>query len=71
MAKLETNKPLVTRESSVQIDGLKAGRYRIQLRVFDDAGNVSNPDIVSISVQRLIVPVPVDLGGSRLTRVPD
>jgi len=51
MAKLEFNEPLITRESNLLVDGLKVGQYRLQLRVFDDAGNVSRPDIVSIEVK--------------------
>jgi len=54
MARLERNKPLTTRESSLKIDGLKAGKYRIQLRVFDDTGNISRPDIVTVDVKTVI-----------------
>lgn len=50
MTQLEINKPVVTRVSVLDVDGLKAGTYRFQLRVFDDAGNVSQPDIVSVQV---------------------
>ncbi len=51
MAQLEYNKPFETRTSTLQIDGLKAGVYRFQLQVIDDAGNVSNPDIAKVRVQ--------------------
>lgn len=55
MARLEVNKPLMTRESILKLDGLEAGQHRIQLRVFDDAGNVSRPDIVTIDVKRTLI----------------
>ena len=52
MTSLEANKPLMTDTPSLQIDGLKDGVYYFQLRVFDDVGNVSFPDIISIEVRR-------------------
>jgi hypothetical protein len=60
MTVLKYNKPVETRESTLQIDGLKAGTYRFQLRVFDDKGNVSQPDIVSVQVtaRRIISIIP-------------
>ena len=55
MPKLEVNKPLMTREPNLSVDGLKAGQYRIQLRVFDDTGNVSRPDIVTVEVKATMI----------------
>ncbi|WP_300455907.1 hypothetical protein [Desulfobacula sp.] len=48
---LEYNKPFETRTSTLRIDGLKAGVYQFQLRVINDAGKVSKPDIARVQVQ--------------------
>jgi|GEM_PF-6850175 long-subunit fatty acid transport protein len=55
MAQLEFNEPVKTRAPALEIDGLKAGTYRFQLRVFDDTGNVSLPDIVSVKVAYRVI----------------
>ena len=54
------NQPIVTLKPGIQVDGLKTGVYRFQLRVIDDAGNVSKPDIVEVVVDRpnIIVTTP-------------
>ena len=52
MPKLTPGRPVVTDEPVLKVENkLVAGSVlRFQLRVFDDDGNVSEPDVVSVRV---------------------
>lgn len=58
MVILVTGKPQITKVPYLKLDGLKAGTYRFQLRVFDSVGNVSNADMVTIKIGTRIEPIP-------------
>ncbi len=56
---LKINTPVVTRLPVLEVDGLKAGTYRFQLCVFDDQGNKSRPDEVTVTVSYRTVVTPI------------
>lgn len=52
MARFVVNQPIDTREPRIAVDPpLAVGMHRFQLEVFDQAGNRSRPDIVTIEVR--------------------
>jgi hypothetical protein len=53
MPRFALKQMIETREWTIAVDpGLRPGRHRFQLEVFDAAGNRSRPDIAIVQVQR-------------------
>jgi len=47
---LKVNTPVITRDAVLKVDGLQVGTYRFQLCIFDEQGNKSRADVVSVTV---------------------
>lgn len=53
MATFRINEPIETTVPRITVDaGLPPGQHRFQLVVRDDSGNVSDPDIVVVTIVR-------------------
>lgn len=56
MVQFAINQPIKTSEPKIAVEaGLRSGRHRFQLEVFNADGVRSQPDVVTIEVRRLIV----------------
>ena len=56
---LKVNTAVVTRLPVLEVDGLKAGTYRFQLCVYDEQGNKSRPDKVTVTVAYRTIVTPI------------
>lgn len=61
MPSFSVGQRITTTTPSIVVDaGLSMGAHRFQLEVIDGAGNRSRPDVAVVTVQRLVVPGPID-----------
>jgi hypothetical protein len=61
MAQFAVGQSITTREPTIEVDaGLAAGDHRYSLVVLDAAGRRSAADVVTVRVQRLVIPGPID-----------
>ena len=61
MATFSVGQPITTKTSTITVDaGLPVGSHRFQLEVTDNAGNRSKADVAVVTVQREVIPGPLD-----------
>jgi hypothetical protein len=61
MARFAVGQAITTREPVIEVDaGLAVGDHRFSLVVVGASGRRSAADVVSVRVQRLVIPGPID-----------